>query len=64
MSTSAQEAKSKKLKIKSKYPTRAFNRCEICGRSRGYNRYFKLCRICLRRLAHKGDIPGLKKSSW
>lgn len=64
MSTSAQEAKSKKLKIKSKYPTRAFNRCEICGRSRGYSRYFKLCRICLRRLAHKGDIPGLKKSSW
>lgn len=64
MSTSAQEAKSKKLKIKSKYPTRVFNRCEICGRSRGYNRYFNLCRICLRRLAHKGDIPGLKKSSW
>lgn len=64
MSTNAQEAKAKKLQKKSKYSTRVFTRCELCGRSRGYNRYFKLCRICVRRLAHKGDIPGLKKSSW
>lgn len=64
MSTNAQEAKARKLQIKSKYPTRVYTRCELCGRSRGYHRYFKLCRICLRRLAHKGDIPGLKKSSW
>jgi len=64
MSTAAQEAKAKKLNIKSKYSTRVVTRCEICGRTRSYNRYFKLCRICLRRLAHNGDIPGLKKSSW
>ncbi|MCT7814826.1 MAG: 30S ribosomal protein S14, partial [Lactobacillus iners] len=27
-------------------------------------RKFKLCRICLKDLAHKGQIPGLKKASW
>jgi len=25
---------------------------------------FGLCRICFRELAHKGQIPGVKKSSW
>jgi small subunit ribosomal protein S14 len=64
MSTSAQEAKARKLKIKSKFSSRVFNRCELCGRARGYHRTFKLCRLCLRQRAHLGDIPGLKKSSW
>ncbi|MFQ5492840.1 MAG: type Z 30S ribosomal protein S14 [Candidatus Dojkabacteria bacterium] len=64
MSTDAQEAKSRKLKRKSKYSSRVFNRCEICGRARGYNRLFKLCRICLRKRAHAGDIPGVRKASW
>lgn len=64
MSTTAQEAKARKLKIKAKYSTRAFNRCEICGRSRSYYRMFKLCRICLRKRALDGEIPGLKKKSW
>jgi len=64
MSTTAQEAKFRKLKRNSKYSTRVFNRCEICGRSRGYHGTFKLCRICLRDRALSGDIPGLSKSSW
>jgi small subunit ribosomal protein S14 len=64
MSTTAQEVKARKLQVKSKYPTRVFNRCVICGRARGYNRLFKMCRICLRNHAHDGDIPGLRKSSW
>ena len=64
MSTAAQEAKARRLKKNSKYPTRVFNRCEICGRARGYNRMFKMCRLCLRKRAHAGDIPGLRKSSW
>ncbi|KXK26193.1 MAG: 30S ribosomal protein S14 type Z [candidate division WS6 bacterium OLB20] len=64
MSTHAQEAKARELKRKSKYPTRVFNRCQICGRARGYHRMFKLCRICLRERAMAGEIPGLKKSSW
>ena len=64
MSTTAQEAKAKKLKIKSKYSTRVFNRCVICGRSRAYNRMFKMCRLCLRDKAHEGNIPGVTKASW
>ena len=27
-------------------------------------REYKLCRICFRELANKGEIPGVKKSSW
>jgi len=47
-----------------KYPTRVRNRCKRCGRSRGYIRRFKLCRICFRELANQGMIPGVIKSSW
>jgi small subunit ribosomal protein S14 len=49
---------------KLKYPTRVYNRCKLCGRARGYIRYFQICRICFRELAAKGEIMGLKKSSW
>ncbi len=45
-------------------PTRLHNRCEITGRPRGYLRKFKMSRIAFRELAHKGQIPGVKKSSW
>lgn len=64
MATTAQVAKSKKLNRKAKYQTRVFQRCELCGRTRGYFRMFKLCRICMRKRAHAGDIPGMKKASW
>ncbi len=40
------------------------NRCLQTGRSRGYLRKFGLSRIKFRELAVKGDIPGLRKSSW
>lgn len=40
------------------------NRCEICGRSRGYVRKFKICRICLREKALNGELPGVRKLSW
>ncbi len=49
---------------KRKYPTRVRNRCKLCGRPRGYMRRFRLCRICFRRLALEGKIPGVTKSSW
>jgi small subunit ribosomal protein S14 len=39
-------------------------RCEVTGRSRGNYRKFKLCRIQLRELGSKGQIPGMVKSSW
>ena len=47
-----------------KFMVRAYHRCLLCGRARGYLRRFKLCRICFRELALKGEIPGVTKSSW
>ncbi len=53
-----------KTKRKPKYKTRTLNRCELCGRPRAYYRKFRICRICLRVLASRGEIPGMKKASW
>jgi small subunit ribosomal protein S14 len=47
-----------------KYKIRVHNRCQRCGRPRGYIRRFKLCRICFRQLALEGKIPGVVKASW
>ena len=47
-----------------KFSVRAYNRCKLCGRSRGYLRMFNLCRICFRKNALKGYLPGVKKASW
>ncbi|PIU64656.1 MAG: type Z 30S ribosomal protein S14 [Armatimonadetes bacterium CG07_land_8_20_14_0_80_40_9] len=60
----ARKALIEKNKRKPKYQTRKLNRCRICGRDRGYMRKFEMCRICFRTLAHKGEIPGVVKSSW
>ncbi|MDD5760547.1 MAG: type Z 30S ribosomal protein S14 [Candidatus Pacebacteria bacterium] len=49
---------------KSKYSSRIVRRCWRCGRKRGYMRTFGLCRICFREMASKGEIPGVKKTSW
>jgi len=53
-----------KAKKPPKFKTRAKNRCEICGRGRAYYRKFRICRICLRVLASRGEIPGMRKASW
>lgn len=45
-------------------PTRLKNRCQLTGRPRGYMRKFKMSRIAFRELAHKGQLPGIKKASW
>jgi small subunit ribosomal protein S14 len=50
--------------MRRKYPVQVRNRCKLCGRPRGYIRRFSLCRICFRDLALKGQIPGVRKSSW
>lgn len=47
-----------------KFSTREVKRCWKCGRKRGYMRKFDICRICFRELASKGEIPGVRKSSW
>jgi len=44
--------------------TRAYNRCSLCGRPAGYMRDFGVCRCCFRQYAEKGQIPGVRKSSW
>lgn len=49
---------------KPKFPTRIYNRCNLCGRRHGFMRFFGICRICFRELAANGEIPGVKKSSW
>lgn len=48
----------------SKFKVRNYNRCKVCGRRRAYLRKFKVCRICFRELASKGQIPGVTKASW
>ena len=47
-----------------KYSTREYSRCRRCGRPRAVYRKFGLCRICLREMAHAGELPGVQKSSW
>ena len=47
-----------------KFAVRKRNRCKLCGRPRGYIRLFAMCRICFRRLALEGQVPGVTKSSW
>ncbi len=49
---------------KPKFSVRAYTRCKRCGRPHGVLRKFGLCRICFRELANKGQLPGVKKSSW
>ncbi|HPL63946.1 MAG: type Z 30S ribosomal protein S14 [Syntrophales bacterium] len=53
-----------KAKQKNKFSVREYNRCPLCGRPRAYYRKFDMCRICLRKLALRGEIPGLIKASW
>jgi small subunit ribosomal protein S14 len=47
-----------------KFAVRQHNRCDRCGRPRAFYRRFRLCRICLRNFALKGQIPGMTKASW
>lgn len=53
-----------KAKRKPRFTVRTYNRCEICGRPRAYMRDFGICRLCFRKLAREGKIPGIKKASW
>lgn len=60
----ARKSMIEKANRKPKYSSRIIRRCEVCGRSRAYYRKFRMCRICLREFAGKGQIPGVAKSSW
>ena len=56
------------LKVKAarkpKFGVRAYTRCNRCGRPHSVYRKFGLCRVFLRELAHRGELPGVTKSSW
>ena len=49
---------------KPKYKSRRYIRCKLCGRPHGVLQKFMICRVCFRELAYKGELPGVKKSSW
>ena len=55
------------LKVKAerqpKFKVRKYTRCQHCGRVHAVLRKYKICRICFRKLAHEGKLPGVKKAS-
>jgi len=53
-----------KAKRKQKFEVRKYNRCEYCGRPRAYIRKVEMCRMCFRKHASTGLLPGVVKSSW
>ncbi len=60
----AKKALVQKSKRTPKFKVRGYTRCQRCGRPHAVYRRFKLCRVCLRELAHAGELPGVKKASW
>ncbi|MFI5333425.1 MAG: type Z 30S ribosomal protein S14 [Candidatus Babeliales bacterium] len=60
----ARKALIEKANRKPKFSVRAKNRCKLCGRPRGYMRLFMMCRLCFRKNALEGMLPGVKKTSW
>jgi small subunit ribosomal protein S14 len=47
-----------------KFKVRAYNRCQVCGRSRAFMRDFGICRLCFRKLVANGEVPGVRRASW
>jgi small subunit ribosomal protein S14 len=69
MATTAKIARDERLAVAKaakvpKLSCRHRNRCFRCGRPRGFLRKFRLCRICFRKLALAGEVPGVIKASW
>ncbi len=53
-----------KQERKQKYSTREYTRCSICGRPHSVLKKYGICRVCFRKMANEGEIPGVSKSSW
>ena len=53
-----------KAKKPQKFSTREYTRCGKCGRAHAVYRKFGLCRICFRKMALEGLLPGVLKASW
>ena len=62
--TNGQEGSDHQGRGKPKFKVRGYTRCQKCGRPRAVLRKFGLCRICVREMAHAGELPGVSKSSW
>jgi small subunit ribosomal protein S14 len=60
----AKKALVEKSNRKPKFGVRGYTRCQRCGRPRSVYRTFGLCRVCFRQMAHRGELPGITKSSW
>ncbi|ADK86278.1 ribosomal protein S14 [Desulfarculus baarsii DSM 2075] len=60
----AKLAQMQKMSREPKFKVRRRNRCPICGRPRAFIRKFGLCRVCLRNMALRGELPGVIKASW
>jgi small subunit ribosomal protein S14 len=60
----AKKALIEKQQGRQKFRVREYTRCRRCGRSRAVYRKFMLCRVCVRELAHAGELPGVTKASW
>ena len=60
----AKLSKIAQAKRKQKFKARNYNRCPLCGRPRAFLRKFRMCRICFRQRALRGEITGVIKSSW
>ena len=53
-----------KQQKKQKFSSREYTRCQMCGREHAVLRDYGICRLCLRKAAHAGQIPGMRKASW
>ncbi len=62
MAKTSQRVKS--FEKREKYEVQHRRRCRLCGRPRAFMRKFGMCRICFRKKAHLGEIPGVMKASW
>ena len=60
----AKQALIEKSNRKPKFSTRAYTRCDRCGRPRAVYKKFGICRICFRTMALNGLLPGIRKASW
>jgi len=60
----ARKALINKSKREPKFSVRKQTRCSLCGRMHGYIGDYGICRLCFRKLALLGEIPGVKKASW
>jgi small subunit ribosomal protein S14 len=60
----AKKALIQKQQKPAKFKVREYTRCQKCGRPHSVYRKFGLCRVCVREMAHAGELPGVTKSSW